>query len=529
MRLPDTGASAPAAPTTTSRAAFESILYRTRADAEARAPVDPSVLRDLHVDQIVSAAVTGRERYDLTSFLHLPLRDVDAVVYRQEVMRDLENDRLMQAIAAFASGIVEMHRRLDQATKLHHERQIQRWFLGAAQAYCDATEGLHAALALLAPASRGMSGFREYLGGYVASASYRELASTVRSVASALAAIRYDLLILGNAITVRAHEDAADYSAQVEATFAKFRRRTAQDYRTKLTTWPDANHVEGQILDRVARLNPEAFGALLAFFDGHQEFIDAGLTRFDREIQFYVAVLAYLGKLRRAGLEFCYPTLSSRSKAVRATSTFDVALAARLVVDRATVVRNDLELTGRERIFVVTGPNQGGKTTFARTFGQLHYLASLGCPVAGVEAHLFLFDRMFTHFEREEVVESLRGKLQDELIRMRDILEHATAQSIVIMNEVFSSTTVADAVLLGRAIMERLTRLDVLGACVTFLGELASFDEKTVSVVSTVDPSDPAVRTFRVVRRGADGLAYALAIAEKYRITYAHLLERIPP
>ena len=81
--------------------------------------------------------------------------------------------------------------------------------------------------------------------------------------------------------------------------------------------------------------------------------------------------------------------------------------------------------------------------------------------------------------------------------------------------------------LLGRSMMEQITKLGCPAVCVTFLDELASFNEHTVSMMSMVNEADPTIRTYKVIRKSADGLAYAAHIAQKYQLTYQDLSRRL--
>jgi DNA mismatch repair ATPase MutS len=505
-----------------------SILFETPPDRVGTDSADePSFFADLNCDQIVAAITAGREEYDLAGFFYAQLRRVEAIDYRHEVMRDLDATPLKQRVEAFAQAMRDIRNLLRRIEKLHCREQRQALFLDAVELYCTAVRSLAQALAELTPRSRGFRRLRDELNAYAASSRFKALTAGVNELQTGLADIEYCVQIQGDTFTVRRYRDEGDYSKEVEATFEKFKQGAARDYRVKFTDGDSMNHVEAKILEFVGKLHPEVFLPLQTFCDTQSEFIDRTIAAFDREVQFYMAYLDYIGAPRRAGLQFCYPLVSASSKEVYDYDGFDIALAHKLIANGTAVVCNDFSIMGDERVLVVSGPNQGGKSTFARAFGQIHYLAGIGCPVPGREAQLFLFDRLHTHFEKEEKVENLRGRLEDDLIRIREILGTTTSQSIIVLNEIFTSTTIKDESFLSRKVLQRILELDVLCVWVTFVEELASFAPQTVSMVSTVVADNPAWRTFKIVRRPADGLAYATAIAQKHGLTADAIRKRL--
>jgi hypothetical protein len=507
---------------------FSSILFDTDTEnLPTLTAEEPTCFRDLNLDQILATVTSGREEYQLSEYFYTSLSDVDGVRYRQAVYADVGIDTVHAHVKAFAEGMRVHREALAQVRKLHSARQRQFWLLGAITGYLHTVHTLADALEGDDLASSGMRAFRDWLRAYVSGDTFRGLEKQSAQVWAALDAIEYTMHIDGLKVSVSPGAPDPDYSAEVEATFARFQQGETESHLTSFRTWVEVDVVEENVLALVAGLYPNEFRALDAFITAQiDRYVDPLVVRLDREFQFYLSYRDHLSRLSAAGLTFCTPTVSG-NKAVRAQDTFDLALADKLATTHSPIVTNGFELGEQERVIVVTGANQGGKTTFSRTFGQLHWLANLGLPVAGSEASLFLFDDLFTHYEKQEDINSLHGKLEDELVRIHEILETATASSIIIMNEIFNSTTLDDAVLLGTAVLRQIIDRDILCLCVTFIDELTTLSDTTVSMVAAVDSTDPTSRTFHLERRPADGLAYAVALADKYGLNHDHMLERI--
>lgn len=488
-----------------------------------RRATQPACFGDLNLDAVLAVVTAGLEEYDLGAMFAQPLPDVASVVYRQSVFADLEVDGVREALTAFVDGLRAVRRQVAAVDGIEgvHERSSRG--LDAIIRYRDVLTALSEGLDRHPPRAPALIGLAEALHDHLVDDEFTSMCHEARQLREDLSQVRYNVLIRGSRVTVGGYDGETDHAAEVLALFDRFRRESAESRLHEDRATGPLDRIEAQVLDMVARLHPDLFRRAARFWQDHHRPVDPLLASLERELRFYLAYHALVRRLRAAGLPVCLPEMTSGS--VSAISTYDLALAQRT----QDIVTNDVRLDAQERLLVVSGPNQGGKTTLVRTLGQLHHLASVGCPVPGEEVRLPLVDQVVTHFGRREDVGTLAGRLREELVRVRDLLRDVTPESLVILNEMFSSTTVQDALDLGREILARLRDLESRTVCVTFIDELSRFDERTVSMVSTVDPDDPAVRTYRLERRRADGKAYARALADRYGLGYESVVARVAP
>ncbi|MCU1640320.1 MAG: mismatch repair protein MutS protein [Nocardia sp.] len=501
-----------------------SVLWR---EAERRITVQPdaAMISDLNLERVFAEIAGPGSSESVDHLLRTPLLHSEDVEYRREVFQDLSSLALRAQLEAFSRSMSNIRQQLSELPTVRHTVLRCRLRLDVLHAYCQTVLTLRQGLDGVVLESRGLAAWRDYLNIYVARAEFGELVSGCEEVLAGLGEIRYSMRIDDHRIVIGAASGAPDYAAAVERVFEPFLRGWAPAGLDGIPWSTSVHPVEERVLDELVQIFPRPFRRMIEHSESGGEFMDPVIDRVDDELQFYFSYLHLVDKLSARGLEFCLPEVTDSFDSIRVQGAYDLALALKCVDEGEVPVANDYHLSGSERIIVVTGPNQGGKSTFARMFGQVAYLAALGCPVPARRARIMLADGIHTHFERREESSDAAGKLQSELTAINETLKYSTDRTIIILNESFSSTTTVDAQHIGEKVLRKISERKSIAIFVTFLDELSGLDG-VVSMVAGIG-DDPTLRTFRLERKPADGRAYAVALADQFDLSYDAIVGRV--
>jgi DNA mismatch repair ATPase MutS len=182
----------------------------------------------------------------------------------------------------------------------------------------------------------------------------------------------------------------------------------------------------------------------------------------------------------------------------RFAELYDISLA--LHMEQAPV-GNDIDANGKEAI-VVTGANQGGKSTFLRGIGIAQVLLQAGCVVGAAAFEANVASGIFTHYKREEDVTMRGGKFDEELRRMSDVVDHIQPHALFLSNESFASTNEREGSDIGRQILNALLETHVKVCLVTHLFTLAkglADDCAFPTLCLRAERREDGGRTFRLI------------------------------
>ena len=254
------------------------------------------------------------------------------------------------------------------------------------------------------------------------------------------------------------------------------------------------------------------------------------------EIIFFIRWAELTEKIQATGMPLCKAEIIEAEK--RACS-FEGLYNLKLAINKARgeqidIITNRLSFDDEKRIFILTGPNRGGKTIFTQAAGLAMLMAQWGVYTPAKAAVISPCDNVYTHFPADENDTVDLGRLGEESKRLAEIFEVATNRSLLLLNESLATTNVAEGLYIAKDVVKAMRYLGVRAIFNTHMHELArELDEINGAtegdsvVASMITGVSEGKRSFKVSLAPPQGVSYARDIAEKYGVTFTQIKNEI--
>jgi hypothetical protein len=426
---------------------------------------EPDLAADLELGTLLDAMAGGDKFLFAIARrgLHSGLDDPAEITYRQRVLADcVAQPGVVRDLYDLAVEAVDADRHLfgfllrdSPDTILTRSRQVIALYLTSLHRLAD-LGAKHAADFR----SEGFTQFFAMLARELASEYFAELESRLAELAlkrGTLMSARLGPGAKGTGYVLRRHPPVRGWRDRLPG-----RNRDAFSF-----TVPDRDEAGARALSELTSRAVNQTANSLAQSADH---IKGFFQLLGAELGFYLGCLNLRDRLLARGLPVCYP-----APAPLGTDRFDVrglydpSLA--LTLD-GPVTGNDVSAEGKHLI-MVTGANQGGKSTFLRSVGQAQLMLQAGMFAPAQELSGSACSGVFTHYKREEDATMERGKLDEELDRMSAITDLISPGGLLLCNESFASTNEREGSQLAREIIRALTESGIRIVFVTHLYDLA--------------------------------------------------------
>ncbi len=255
------------------------------------------------------------------------------------------------------------------------------------------------------------------------------------------------------------------------------------------------------------------------------------------EIVFYIRWAELVEKIQAKGLNMCKAqVLPSNERKYFSKGVYNLKLAIKRVNgEEFNIVDNEVNFDeNMGRVFILTGPNRGGKTTVTQAVGLVYLLAQNGIYVPCSECQISPCDNIYTHFPADENDTVDLGRLGEESKRLWDIFDMATDKSLMLLNESLATTNVSEGLFIAKDVVRAMcymgvrcifnTHMHDLARDLDVLNNDASNKSKAESLVTGVEHGE---RSFKISVLPPQGSSYARDIAKKYGVTFEQIKNNI--
>ena len=473
------------------------LLYRDRDfDMQRQLPPNaPALMQDLELSTLFNAMALGDKfLFEVAQKVTLySITDLDAIRYRQHVLQDcLKNTAIVREIYTIAMEAIESERKnyLGLLSKypswiLNRSIEVLQMFVGMlkklqqlAEAYSDRfeSEGFTAFFAMLK---------RELSDDYFA--SVQEHLRTLKFPQGALMSAELGPGSKGiNYILRKPPEQKQNW---IERIFAEKPATYGFTIDDRDESGARAlSDLKDRGLNLVANALAQSTDHVLSFF-----------SMVKTELAFYMGCMNLHAQLLQMGEPLCFPNpLAADERRHAFQGLYDVCLALTM---KQSVVGNDLLSSGKDLV-IVTGANQGGKSTFLRSIGVAQLMMQCGMFVPARSFRANVCTGLFTHYKRKEDASMKSGKLDEELSRMSEIVNKITPNSLLLLNESFAATNEREGSEIARQIVNALVEKRIEVFFVTHLYEFAHgfFNKKMENLLFLrAERQTDGRRTFKLI------------------------------
>lgn len=250
------------------------------------------------------------------------------------------------------------------------------------------------------------------------------------------------------------------------------------------------------------------------------------------EIIFYIRWAELIDKITALGMPMCKADIKSADERYCSfKDIYNLKLAIKNVEgDNIDIITNDIDFDDEHRIYILTGPNRGGKTIITQAVGIAMLMTQCGIYVPASSAVVSPCDNIYTHFPADENDTVDLGRLGEESHRLAKIFDEASDRSFLLLNESLATTNVAEGLFIANDVVKAMRYIGTRAIFNTHMHELArrvdeinETTEGTSKVASMITGVHDGQRSFKVSLAPPQGVSYARDIAKKYGVTFEQI------